>query len=471
MGRFRSRVVLISAAAVLLGAAFGAAASPAALAAPRPVHLTASRPSGSAREAALARDYALARNPLLARDPALARSVMLRRAAALGGTRPGGGAGLASAQASQTTGQLYAVAAVSSGDVWAVGCGGDCNGAQTLILHWGGTRWSKVASPDPGAGVDELFAVTAVSADDVWAVGYQCGTPHCGGANDVIRSLILHWNGTKWSAVPSPDPSTVSNVLQGVTAVSASDVWAAGSEANPSTFLSDTMILHWNGTKWSRVPTPNVETLRQPESNLLYAISATSANDVWATGDWCDTPGCPYPGQVTTSLVLHWNGSEWSWVPAPDPGNQFENLLGATALTSANAWAVGVYAQNLALRHYALTLRWNGTAWSPVPGANPASGVNDLLAVSAASPGDIWAVGDQIGNGLPYLTLTEHWNGKAWSAVKSPNGTTSDVGINLLSGVAAVSPGDAVAVGWAEGSSVTSHVLILRWNGKSWSRM
>jgi hypothetical protein len=65
-------------------------------------------------------------------------------------TRP---ADLASASAAGSAGQFHAVAAVSSKDVWAVGCSGSCNGPDSLVLHWNGSKWSKVASPDPGAGV------------------------------------------------------------------------------------------------------------------------------------------------------------------------------------------------------------------------------------------------------------------------------------------------------------------------------
>jgi hypothetical protein len=45
----------------------------------------------------------------------------------------------------------------------------------------------------------------------------------------------------------------------------------------------------------------------------------------------------------------------------------------------------------------------------------------------------------------------------------------SDVGVNQLAGVAAISSKDAVAVGWAQGSASVYRVLILKWNGTKWS--
>jgi hypothetical protein len=384
------------------------------------------------------------------------------------GGAPTRSAGLASASAVGTAGQLHAVAAVTPRDIWAVGCSGGCEGPDSMILHWNGTTWSKVASPDPGAAFDELTAVSVVSADDVWAAGYDCSTAHCDGSGNVQNTLILRWNGTKWSTVPSPDPSTTANLLLGVTAVSADDVWAAGSEIpNAATLKSTTLILHWNGTKWSRVSSPNVS----GASNTLYGVDANSATSAWAVGNECDFFACPEPGYTTGTMILHWNGTTWSKVSSPSPGVSNNVLFGVSAVTPDDAWAVGDTSGTSAGGGGTLVVHWNGTKWSRVASPNPGSQFNDLQAVSAASASDVQAAGNQLGADLPYDTLTEHWNGKAWSAVASPNGTLAKPFVNFLAGVSAISSCDAVAVGWAMSSGTPSYqVLILRWNGKTWSR-
>jgi hypothetical protein len=368
--------------------------------------------------------------------------------------------------AADTAGMLQAVAAVSARDVWAVGCSGQCNGPDSLILHWNGKTWSKVASPDPEPGQDRLTGVSAVSADDVWAVGYDCNKANCDAEGNVWSTLTLHWNGTKWSTVASPDPSTSTNQLFGVTAVSADDVWAAGSAvANilGTTPMTDTLILHWNGTKWSRVSSPNVTFA----SSTIYGIDAYSATSAWAVGNECDFFACPYPGTVTGTLILHWNGKTWSKVASPSPGAFNNVLFGVSAVTSNDAWAVGDTSDGGG----SLVVHWNGTKWSRVASPNPGSQFNDLQAVSAASASDIQAAGDQLGPDLPYATLTEHWNGKTWSAVASPDGTIAKPFVNALAGVSAISPCDAVAVGWVQGSGILEYqVLILQWNGKAWSK-
>ena len=90
-------------------------------------------------------------------------------------------------------GSLHGVAATSSTDAWAVGFTSPPGGRNyTLILHWNGTAWSRVASPSLGRNAG-LLGVAATSATSAWAVGdysTPAGQP---------RTLILHWNGTNWT--------------------------------------------------------------------------------------------------------------------------------------------------------------------------------------------------------------------------------------------------------------------------------
>ena len=80
-----------------------------------------------------------------------------------------------------------------------------------------------------------LYSVAAVSADDVWAAGLS--SP--GG------SLIVHWDGSAWSrSLIGP------GYLEGVAASSATDAWAVGGTSwfSPNRTLAE----HWNGKSWTR---------------------------------------------------------------------------------------------------------------------------------------------------------------------------------------------------------------------------
>src|SRR5207253_8357133 len=128
---------------------------------------------------------------------------------------------------------------VSANDIWAVGDFSVSSIYQTLAEHWNGTSWSIVSSPNIGTNSDRFLGVSAVSANDVWAVG----TYSTDGTN--FLTLTQHWNGSAWSVVASPNPSTVRNILNAVAAVATNDVWAVG---NYNTTMH-TLTEHEHSTK------------------------------------------------------------------------------------------------------------------------------------------------------------------------------------------------------------------------------
>jgi len=233
---------------------------------------------------------------------------------------------------------LYAVAATSASNAWAVG-GSDTPPGKTQILHWNGTAWKQVPSPTPKTG-GALFGVTATSATNAWAVG--CAG-NCFQGFGGIKTLILHWNGVAWKQVPSPSPGRI-GALNGVTATSASNVWAVGCAGHcfGPMATTRTMIVHWNGTAWKYVASPS------PASNsVLAAVTATSASNTWAVG---------YTRNRYRTLIERWNGTAWKQVPSPTPG-QFSQLVGVAATSASNAWAVGSDLGTTIVQH------WNGTIW------------------------------------------------------------------------------------------------------------
>ncbi len=90
---------------------------------------------------------------------------------------------------------------------------------------------------------------------------------------------------------------------------------------------------------------------------------------------------------VRRTLTEHRNGTTWSEVASPSPGAATNALFGVSALTPTDAWAVS---ESLATRPGVLrtvVLRWNGKDWTRVPSPNPnSSGVNNLAGVSTVSP-------------------------------------------------------------------------------------
>ncbi|MDP9341189.1 MAG: hypothetical protein M3Q23_03565 [Actinomycetota bacterium] len=355
----------------------------------------------------------------------------------------GSSASPGTALGSGLVGELSAVSALSPTDAWAAGKLfptpsdiGDFN-ATTERRH--GTGWSRVSSPSPPSHKAELLGVSAVSSSDVWAVGRYTNTT----GND--RTLIDHWDGKHWNVVPSPNPSPFGNGLAGVSALSASDVWAVGYSGAPKS-----LILHWNGISWSQVPSVDPG---GGAGNVLSAVSALSSSDVWAVGFYVS-------GSGPKTLIEHWNGTAWTAVPGVDPSGSDSELTGVSAVSTNDVWAVGYF--NARSGDETLVEHWNGTSWSKVASPNVTK-ESALAAVSGLSSTDAWAVGSS--GTATVKTVIEHWDGVKWTKVGSPNGKGAE---NELLGVSARTAKDVWAVGYSGGNS-SHHTLIEHSDGTAWS--
>lgn len=292
--------------------------------------------------------------------------------------------------------ELRGVDALSGSDAWAVGSYTDKDagtGTHALTMHWDGLRWRVVRGPQPSEQ-RHLSAVSMVSRNDVWAVGTTNNVPYEGDS----QTLVKHWDGSSWQVVPSPNPSDTFNVLYDVSVVSATDVWAVGETSVTGVHL---LVEHWNGRRWAVVAAPDAH---------LDSISAVSGNDVWAVGS------AYQDGQLQT-VTEHWDGQAWTVVPSPSPPSHYgDTLTSVSAVSSDDVWAVG--SGRNALYHPGFTIieHWNGQAWRVVDSPSPGTGVNGLVGVSADSHTDAWAVGSYNDSGSQDRTqnLLLHWDGVRW---------------------------------------------------------
>jgi hypothetical protein len=342
------------------------------------------------------------------------------------------------ATALTTSGTLNGVAATSNSSAWAVGYAGSSSAPKILMLHWNGKAWSRVTSPSVLTASGELSAVKAVSARNAWAVGYTglIGT----GKN---HSLLLHWNGSRWSEVTGPAP--VAGGSLAAIAATAKSGWAVGYvNTDPSAPLccaGTPLVFRWNGSKWSRLST------KLGKGSGLNGVAITAGNRAWATGG---------PLAMITGALAEWNGKTWSWGSDPVRG-AYRPLYGIAAGTGGIAFAVGT--DNDYPLGPAISARWNGKAWKQVTVSAPAgSGLN---AVTFAPGGTAWAVGDYFSGGK-VRTLVMRWSGTAWTRVTSPG--TGEV----LNGVTFSASNYGWAVGYTASTSGSFKIAILHWNGKSW---
>ncbi|HLX40769.1 MAG TPA: hypothetical protein VKR42_09555, partial [Ktedonobacteraceae bacterium] len=222
---------------------------------------------------------------------------------------------------------LFAVAAITSNDIWAVGLYFDTSNGSlfyTIAEHWNGSSWSVVYDPQDNYN-DSFAGISAISSKDIWAVGASFGIyPH-------IATLAEHWNGSQWSTAGTPNVGKISQ-LNGVASVSTNDVWAVGQSGNASSPKS--LIEHWDGSSWSISKDPG----SSMSGTSLKSVAALSTSNVWAVGQSINKSG------VSQTFIEHWDGSQWSIVSSPNVGSMNNSLNDVSGLTgTTQVWAAGNY--------------------------------------------------------------------------------------------------------------------------------
>ncbi len=319
----------------------------------------------------------------------------------------------------------------------------------TLAVRFGGSGWAQEHPVAPGDS-SSLNSVAVTSDDNGWAAGtYASGR--------VTHALIERWNGASWVRQPVPEPGGAgrSTSLYGVTATSASDAWAVGNYRAPDGHLR-TLIAAWNGTAWRQMVSPNPGGAGRDDR--LTAVSASSSDDAWAVGYYSDARS------ARRLLVLHWDGTSWRQVSTPSLGrSRGAMLFGVTAISASNVWAVGYLIRP---GPSALVLHWDGRTWTRSVTPDPGSALGILSSVAASSASNVWAVGHSQRRSGQTASLILHWNGATWSQLPSP---TPDAGDSArLIGVTTSSAGEAWAVGTYRTPDGYAQGLFLHWNGRSW---
>jgi hypothetical protein len=221
---------------------------------------------------------------------------------------------------------LLGVSVTAADDAWAVGEGargyflGETALKFAVAEHWNGKRWRRVpvvvpperpsrGIPPPAPRVLSLAAVAETSATDVWAVG----------ADTTGAAVVLHWDGSRWQVrlrLPGDE-------LLSVAALSPNDLWVGGSETAKK--IPRYLELHWNGKRWSSYSQPSSPDEWEPPE--VVAIGASSSRDVWAAGheEGPNGDGAGYYANV----LLHWNGTGWRSVATPQ--NRYVSSLAVRA--------------------------------------------------------------------------------------------------------------------------------------------
>jgi hypothetical protein len=307
--------------------------------------------------------------------------------------------------------------------------GSDRAGAAAATLT--GSTWHVLRPVQrKSLGVpSEFMSVSCPSTTDCLAVGL---TPPRS-ANEELRPLAEHWNGTRWSlqataplrpagwsqtlpAVSCPSATTcmaaakIGSDAAGTGADGAAEIWHLGEPRwrngglRGATWLlgvscvsdvhcvaiSYDAIYSWNDDRWTR---QHIRGLRADAPSAISCASLTRCV-VIAGSD------------PATSFVLH--GRTWTRHKMPGlRGNNWTAFGGLSCPASSSCTAVGsVSAHNEDETPTVLAEQWNGTTWhiERVEPA-PSGGYTSLSAVSCPTPAACLTVGRQGTDGL--ISLVE----------------------------------------------------------------
>jgi hypothetical protein len=287
---------------------------------------------------------------------------------------------------------IFDVWGTSASDVWAAGL-------SATVLHYDGTRWSQISTSPTISSTTDLSAVWASSADDVWVTSFSGNIFHyslSGGtwvslfsttgstsladvngtsSGDVwavgTGGVVVHWNGTAWSALAAGIPATQD--LNAVRPISATNAWAFGADGN---------IYQYNGTTWSLKASP------VPATDSLFFPWVIGAGDIYAPVAHF-TGGTPV---FDSAGIVHFDGSGWSALTLPAAAAA-QGLFGIWASSATDVWGVGGAGL---IVHGDVTAGFTLTSAPTGPG-----GKADLNAVWGSGAHDIWALGGVILHGTP----------------------------------------------------------------------
>lgn len=263
---------------------------------------------------------------------------------------------------SSTDARLYAIAADAANDIWAVGSLFDSSSGSTVPLteHYDGTSWSVVSAPGV-TGDDSFYGVSVVSGQ-AFAAGASGGAPtvtlaehYVSGSWSVMttpnvathRTLTRQVTRSAMSIHPriGPNAGTGGAILEGIAALSPTNVWAVGFSAGPI-FGDNNLVEHWDGSAWSLVP-PGSGTAPADSFGVAAVPGATTLWDVGGAGP----------------AIQKWLGGVWQTATVASPANSSSELLAVAAVSAANAWAVGYSSDNTSgvsqtlIEHYSLPMR------------------------------------------------------------------------------------------------------------------
>jgi len=278
--------------------------------------------------------------------------------------------------------------------------------------------WHVVPVPSAATGI--LTDVSASSATNVWAVG---------------SDVVLRWNGSQLVRVTVPAIEDPRHVV----AFSPTNVLVQGSER----------VARWDGFSWQLLPvTPSAS---------IFAMSARSASDIWVIGT------APFPQDGCA--ISHWDGSFWTDVHSSQVCTGDDRYAQVLEISPTSVWVAGWTPPDR--QSHIISAHWDGAAWSPT--FAPIEGGVGLLGMGGTA-GQIWVAGidthklhSSTWSWAAKLNTSQRWNRIGFTPEWDAAGLT-----HRLDDIDAHASNSAWGVGFRTTDAGTWKTWTVHWNGTSW---
>ena len=191
-------------------------------------------------------------------------------------------------------------------DFWGFWSGDEVSPQGQVVWHWDGSTYTREHLPLISSARNVVVDATVAGPGELWAIA------NTGGGN--YRPYLARRTSAGWSMVNPPTQALAYYRLSAVAATAANDLWVAGYEQTFSPPQTLPYVVHWDGSRFSRVPT----------TGFPSRLIAFAPNDVWAFG----------------TTIEHWDGSAWT-VAEPLAGRSNAQFLGASAAGPCTMFAGG----------------------------------------------------------------------------------------------------------------------------------
>ena len=334
--------------------------------------------------------------------------------------------------------ELYQLEMTSPTDGWALGRTVSLadSGDQTtnpLLVRFSQCRWAPVPDPLPGANAD-LHNISMTSATDGWAAGSEAS-----GASQ--RCVLLHYTGGQWQRAALPPQIPGSSGCNQIRMFSPNEGWLLAQWDVPGDDgLPPEHLLHYVNGVWTLVESPISE---------MFDVETVGPDDVWVGG--LRPPAKDDPNRIETIDMAHYAHGQWTtfhlavggagWIHMNSPSDGW--LVSATTPTQV--------------------LHYDGSAWQQTPFSNLLSPNNGTIVFDA---NDVWTFtyGLTPSTALPINNM-RHEVGGQWQTVPWP--FPDDF---VRPPFTRVAPGDYWAIGVHETGTdpIIKRWVLLHYAGGAW---